>query len=555
MLSLQRSLLDQDIGHLRVIAECWGIELPKGSARQVAAYLVQRMLEPELLDEILEGLPEPAARALHQLVEEHGRIPWQDAIRRFGALREMGPGRRDRIKPWREPISALEILWYRALVSRAFLESPSGLQEFLFIPDDILTHLTPGESQSDAAPGSACDPPLFQIQARNTAGNDAATLLAALRLEPSPSWPLSITQQRAIEPFLLQPEARDLILLLLADQGILSSEPLQPSAERVRQFLDLDHGLAGQKLLSAWSKSKRWNDLEQTPGLHYAGDRWPNDPLLSRQSILKHLASVPLGEWWDLDAFVGAIHAQDPSFQRPAGDFDSWYVQDRETGEFLRGYAFWDRVEGALLRFILTGPLFWLGGVNLGAESPDQPVHAFQLTAQAGTLLHGMQVAHAHADEPKQHVEVLPDGRINAPFGTALAVRYQIARFAAWQSVDAAGYTYLLTPGSLEKAKTQGLEPRHIEAILSGAADAPIPPRILGALSRWANAGREGYFEELLVLQVRDAELLQWLRSERSTARYLAEELGPNTCTVKHANWPALRAAAARLGVLLDPPK
>ena len=50
----------------------------------------------------------------------------------------MGAAKRDREKPYLNPASAAEDLFYRALLGRAFFETAEGAQEFAYIPDDCL---------------------------------------------------------------------------------------------------------------------------------------------------------------------------------------------------------------------------------------------------------------------------------------------------------------------------------------------------------------------------------------------------------------------------------
>ena len=69
---------------------------------------------------------------------------------------------------------------------------------------------------------------------------------------------------------------------------------------------------------------------------------------------------VPAGEWVSVADFIDAVKATDPDFQRPGGDYESWYIRDAGSGAYLTGFESWDRVEGELLRALLTGPARWL---------------------------------------------------------------------------------------------------------------------------------------------------------------------------------------------------
>src|SRR4030065_477379 len=106
MQSLQRSLDDHDLGHLRIVAELWGIDLPQRSAPPAA--------RP----------PPAAAEALAHLLAHGGRSPLADVARVFGPLTQMGPGRRDREKPWQRPQAAVVALYFRGLLALSVGDTP-----------------------------------------------------------------------------------------------------------------------------------------------------------------------------------------------------------------------------------------------------------------------------------------------------------------------------------------------------------------------------------------------------------------------------------------------
>ena len=98
-------LQKHDLEHIRIVAGLWGLELDSKEAETAAKELRASLLDPELLTEILEALNPEAQSALEALVAKNGRIPWAEFARRFGDIREMGPGKRDREKPHLNPVS------------------------------------------------------------------------------------------------------------------------------------------------------------------------------------------------------------------------------------------------------------------------------------------------------------------------------------------------------------------------------------------------------------------------------------------------------------------
>lgn len=556
MLTLLQILQDRDLGFLRAVAGQWGIDLPRGTAREAAVALSRAMLDRQTLAELLEALSPISQQALDFLISHAGRHPVADAERRFGAIRSMGPGRRDREKPWRNPASPLEDLWYRGLVGRAFADTPSGPQEFLFIPTDLLPLLpAPSTASAEAAQplGHPAPAPSWSEPATLAAADDATTLLASLRRRAAKSLPLEVERAAHLARFLLQPTTTDLLLTLLAEAGLISGPPYRPLPDSVRTFLDLTRLEAVRRLLHTWQVSTAWNDLAHLPSLSSPSGQWPNQPLLARRTVLALLRRLPPLGWWDLDSFVAALREVHPDFQRPAGDFDSWYLQDRATGAFLQGFKHWEQIEGALLRFLICGPLHWLGLLDLGAASADLEPTSFRLSQYATTLL-DPAASEEPPGPPSAPATIAPDGSVLVPRLAPLALRYQIARFTAWESLDQQGWRFHLTPSSLQAGHRQGLQLSQMRAVLEAASQRPMPPGLLHALARYDQRGGEATLERCLLLRVASPGVLRELKRNRATARYLGADVGPTAVQVRERDWDALRRAAARLGLLIDPP-
>ena len=342
MPGLVQSLQGKDTGHLKIIADLWGLELNAPDARVGLQRLAPQMLAPGLAEELAFTLPEQTFAALQDLLKNEGRLPWALFTRRYGQVREMGPGRRDRERPYAaQDTTPAEALWYRALVAREFFDTTSGPQEFAYIPEDLI-ELLPFEDEEDqqmlgrlASPGER----VFPVRATTRLVDDACTLLAALRsgmsLEQSAPF-LACGVQSSYPIF---PEA---LVALLVASGLLD-EQRQPLQDAVRQFLEAPRGEALAILFNAWLRSASFNELFILPELNVEGE-WKNDPVLARRAILDFLSTVPGAlpgdekPFWSLAAFINSIRQTYPDFQRPSGDYDSWYLRSRDTGEFLRGF-------------------------------------------------------------------------------------------------------------------------------------------------------------------------------------------------------------------------
>ena len=70
----------------------------------------------------------------------------------------MGAARRDRERPDLKPSCPGEMLWYRALIGKAFFNLPPEPQEYAYIPDDLLEFLQPLSSQGVQPMGRPASP-------------------------------------------------------------------------------------------------------------------------------------------------------------------------------------------------------------------------------------------------------------------------------------------------------------------------------------------------------------------------------------------------------------
>lgn len=556
MPELIHNLQGRDLGHLRIVAELWGVEFTAPDAHIGLQRLLPVLLDAENLEEVLSTLSVEATRALDDLMHHQGRIPWALFTRRYGEVREIGPGKRDRERPYlNENASASEALWYRGLVGKAFFESPAGPEEFAYVPEDLLPFMPLVETPSIPSLGR---PATQQEKARIMPANDrllddVCTMLAGIRMGMKPLEIDAYLRCGKASPY---PLTADALLKLLRVAGLLDSINLV-NPDPVRVLLEAQPGKALVMLFEAWLRSAEFDELRLTPGLIMEG-HWRNDPLQTRQAVIDFISTVPgatetrpdekLRPFWSLGSFVSAVYQVAPDFQRPAGDYDSWYIRKTESEAFLRGFEHWHDVDGALLKFMVGGPLHWLGILDLAMPENGQVFSAFRFSSWANDLLNFQAPENLPVEE--QSVTVRADGRLRMPPQTSRVGRYQLARFCEWQGYKDEFYRYRMTPASLEKAQKQGLRVEHLLALLARYAQA-VPPSLVTALKRWDTQGSLARIDRLLVLRVRQPEALQALRSS-SAQRFLGESLGPTAVVIKPGGWEKVSMALAELGYLAD---
>jgi hypothetical protein len=563
MRNLDASLNSHPLAMLRGIAELRGVALTTNSRSEAATQLAAVLAEPQATEVGLAGCSSAANAAWETLRNAGGRMKLPVFVRSFGRFRPIGPGRLEREAVWRQPQNPAEELWFLGLIFRAFANLGDGLVEYVYIPDELLPPaelVPPNRTEAQHPMPTPTQAPPHTRPPRNSFAIDACGLLASLRAAP-----VRLERDGRLNPrdnarlregFLIQDTTRLELLIALAlqlgwlvrERGRLAIEPQHTTA-----WLGSTHWEQMTVLFHAWRDSTDrlpagagWNDLRHTPGLQ-PGASVPNDPQLARKAVMDALRALDPKTWYTVTDFVSWIKASDPDFQRPDGDYQSWYLRDEATGRYLSGFGSWDQVEGHLIRFLITGPLFWLGAAALGLPH-DGAQEAFSLTPAGLAWL--SEAVPAELPRPSR-LAVHDDFTISAPLRVPLSDRYRLLHFT---EPAMAGYRlgqptlHRITRGSLAHARSAGLNADGIQQFLRRASGNPLPARVAASLTRWGQHGGSVRISKGAVLRVEEADILAKLRSDSAIGPLLGDLISAQAVLVTEANLPQVLKALDQLG-------
>ncbi len=599
MRPLTQALADHELIVLRVIGEWWELDLSGADKAACIPTLTQALAQLDMTEEV-SYLPPEEAEAFLALAQQGGRLPVAVFSRKFGDVRQMGPGRLEQEEPWFDPASPAEALWYRGFLYRGFDKTADGMVEYYYIPDELARPFAPAAPPKSPAasppppkvakatdgpiassappvppksvgtPTPASAPKVLGAPKLSGALSPSASLLppgvTAIRdaemayhaaplyavddlttiLAAAQTIPLHENNLDRLNHLLLDadPERRSLLLTLAWDMGMLreTDNGFKPARAGVT-WLQKEREGQLRDLAEAWSSSS-WNELKHTPGLACEGSGWENDPILARTALLDALPHS--SDWFRLDDVVASIKTHTPDFQRLDGNYDTWYIRDLATNEYLTGFDSWDRVEGRLLAFLLTGPLHWLGLCDVSPQTG-----LFRLTERMAAWLKQAPLSQLPPERPTP-LMVMPEGTLLVPQAANRYERFQVARVAEAQPVSGPDqpYTYRLTPASLQEAQNQGIAPARVIEFLVKASGRDLPPGLKRAIERWRDNGTEARLEQVIVLRVSQPEILDKLRANPKTQPYLGESLGDLAVVV--TDWQKLLQMTTQLGLLLD---
>lgn len=531
--------MDHDLLTLRIIGEWWELDLTGADKASSVQALAERLAGLDILEEI-KYIDAREAAAMQAVARAGGRIPVSAFSRTHGEVRQMGQSRLEREEPWLDPISPAEGLWYKGFLYQGFDETEEGLVEFCFLPDELAAQFPPPESVTpEPQPALAPAPSPAEITPANSSAVDDVTTLLAFAQRDG----LRVDELAPLYPYLQDatPGRTALLLALGLELEHLrrTDNGLKPSRTSL-SWLKESRESQLRILADAWRTSS-WNELCRTPGLSCEGSGWSNDPLLARQALL---ATLPRRQdWFALDDLTDHIKETNPDFQRPDGNYDTWYIRDVAGDAFITGFAHWHLVEGRLLRFLVRGPLHWLGMVDLGEN-------CFRLTERGLAWLKGETPAGRGIEVP---LVVQADASLLVPHNAGRYQRFQAARIADPRPyAPAKPYLYQITPRSLQRAQEAGIDPQRVISFLEKAGQRTVPTSTRRAIERWQEKGMEGRLEQVVILRVRDAEILETLQNNPKTQPYLGERLGDLAVIISRKDWPQLQHITAQLGLLLD---
>jgi hypothetical protein len=551
--SLQRFLVDYDMAMLRALALGRGARLATNRQAEAVGELVAILSDPLSVRVALAELSEEGSTALEAIMSAGGQMRAATFTRRFGEVRPIGPGRLERERPWQNPASPAEELLYAGLIFRAFHSDRRGPGEFYLVPDELVGLLPFPQGTPAAFVVEPVPAPLHPVDGGPALVRDMFAYLVFLQareVRPYADGRLGRADRAALEQQLTGTLGRRLTFLrrlaLRLGFVVRGEEFLGLDAGSVKRWLTDGPSRQLAALQEAWRDDPEWDDLCRVPGLE-CDDKAPwrlrRELAGTREAILALLAQCPAGEWWIGASFVAAVKAADPDFQRPDGDYSSWYIRDRASGEYLTGFESWDQVEGELVADLLTGPLSWLGVVATGEAGSQSAC----MVTESGARLLGLAAGEERAWDAAP-IRVGSDFGVQVPQPANLYARFQLERFADLERE--APCRYRLGATSLARALAHGIRVSQVLAFLEQANRRPVPPNVVGQLRLWAGRFDQLDLVEGALITVRHERVLKELSVLPETRGLIHEMLSPTSAMVHRKDLARLRKALRDLGYL-----
>ncbi|HXZ03385.1 MAG TPA: helicase-associated domain-containing protein, partial [Ktedonobacteraceae bacterium] len=408
------------------------------------------------------------------------------------------------------------------------------------VQDSKNDHKTIGESVSEGV--TALQRYLYRYWSLVAVMREGLPLVNS-RLLSRPSLRLVIDQlspqgETAMEQIRTESDVPQLLFirLLLMKLGLLSERRGTLFATPADLFFSLPLLERARRCYHEWLDSTIWNELAFTSNIILRPgpaplDSAPDEVVRSRKLVMERLLAINAGEWHDFSALITRTKLYLPSllFPRQSGTRAERYTAGNNPYNWdfrlRRGWLTpregWYLVEGGFIRSLISGPLHWLGLVDMDSDHPD----SFRLVPDIAFI-----TSETPVDIPELswgRVVVQPNFEVIALAPVAEALLLDLDRFAERIQLEHIAQ-YRLTRASVTHAIQSGLQAETIQHILEQAVGGSIPQNVQYSLIEWERQARRiELWRGVTLLEVDDAELLDRLFANIETRNLFGRRLAP----------------------------
>lgn len=367
--------------------------------------------------------------------------------------------------------------------------------------------------------------------------------------------------------------------LLLAARVLLPGSPPRSWEEVKVAFLKRDEAAQHTILSRAYLLMDTW--LELWPVLRANSDLTllrllhPNYSLvlsprnlraevaLARRLVLRVLSYLPDDAWINLDDLFSILRVVWPQFNQAlwlhyrttGGQQGAWYVARDGTPLAPDSDRDWRLGQGAFIQEMLSGPLHWLGLVDL-AVSADRITHvrfhglADVIWMRGERVLEAAFAAAAAAQNVALADALRVEGdviRLDPVLGAA--GQSVIERIAQLDSARPHEFVYRLAPAVVHRLFESGAHPDQIEADWLAAFGEPLPASIHARLAEWwAGYGRLRLYQNATVIEFSDDYALAEMKAVTSLEKVMIAEVSPRLVIIPREAADILAAELTRAG-------
>ncbi|MBR6089714.1 MAG: helicase-associated domain-containing protein, partial [Anaerolineaceae bacterium] len=329
------------------------------------------------------------------------------------------------------------------------------------------------------------------------------------------------------------------------------------NSEAIRNFLTRNRTAARLQLLGLWRNSDDYDELAETGEIKIiqAPDYKKKQ---ARNTILGILKTLPVEIWISCSGFINAVKGTFPNFLRETFSENRGQMLDPD-GNDLSGIGSWYQLEGAYLRFLLFGPLKWLGIIQ--TAFPDRKKTAptaFRISKAALFYL-------TESEEPEIPEEILKkpgleqglpiiasDGAVTCSSRVPRYFRYMTARYTEIEKINGTTVIFRITPSSLSEAETRGLTGKAFFALLLRFTKNKVPPALGKMLDSGNSPALPATVYSATVLTVPEEKILSELLETARLEKWIIQQINSTSLIIDRKGIPEIRRFLMEKGLFVD---
>ena len=553
---LRQLLYRCDTRFLTIISRYWLSLQSQPNYEEVIRLLCEKMQDNSVLKKKLNSSEgQEFFTPLHDLLSQNGMERADTFEEQFGLLRYEGIEKILREKMWETPVSITEKLWFRGLIFREPRILDNELKDCYILPDDLRKNLAEILSET-ARPVSrekifAVRPAIPSETAFPDSIDNSAPDIFSLALA------LERDKRPMMFPELNASEAYIRFHYMLISEGSFYPGNGSADTESIRTFLTGNRTAARLYLIKTWRRSENYDELNETSQITVTTA--PEfDKTKPREAILNLLSALTTDTWISVNGFTAAVKKAFPNFLRGSFTENRGQMQDL-NGNDLSGFGSWFQLEGEYIRFLLNGPLNWLGLIQSAYSDRNKTeMTGFRINREtifylAESSLTDISKEILSKPNLEQGLPVISnDGVITCTIKVPRYFRYMTTRYSEIEKVKENSVIFRITPTSLLNAENAGLSRSAFLSLLRRFSKNKIPPSLEKLLSLTDKSSVPAVIYTATILTVPNKEILTELLSVPRLEKWIIQQINPTSILIDKKGINDLRRFLMEKEIFVD---
>ncbi len=567
-MKLKDALGECSLGLLRRIGQEHGVSFTEDTLRvELAESIADALSRPGYLARYLDLLP-PLEHLAVQIVANAGGQMLAHVLERRLRARVEELYSRGQLPDVTTPVEVTDrteraipqSLLHRGVLFRSLISSGPLTGEVYHLPEEVLQALPRPDLKVDPGPRAILDlrpPPTLVYQCDPSF--DLFALASFLRRQHTVPAPRDRDQATGVRLDRFQDEMAALVhevapchpldrWRFLAHLGLRAGvlERLGGNLVPTRAMQDLmdqDRDVA-LRLWKTYLRDPTWNDVVRSGAVRTEVVGRPSDPATARRELTGLLAILEAGEWVTPSSLIAMVRSVAPDFLRQRYEDSASGLLDLASGAVLSGPASWEKVEGTTIRYMLAGPLYWLGIVAWGVSNDG--TETVSLTEHGAACLR--ETSPALRPRP-EHASVGDDLVVRVPRKAHLGLLYRLEPYLTLVSRGHIS-VYRLSQSSFGEAVQSGGSAQELTRLLGQLTGGPLPASVTNPIAEWTSRVGQVQVRPVVLLSTADDEVARCIASAERLAPMIREKLGARAFVVSGSQVDELVAELRDLGYI-----